>query len=178
MLIRPWKLIHSTYLHPNIRLDECELPTGQIITPHIIEYNDEIMVFALTQDRQVVLIRQYRHGLRDVILELPGGSVDAGESPLEAARRELMEETGYAGETFIALGQVSPNPAIYTNQLHIFLAVDVESSGRQSVYDVDGVEVVLMPLEDVISKARSSELINSLNITTLFFVLDYLHRIS
>lgn len=178
MVIKPWKLLNTTYLHPNIRLDECELPTGQIIGAHILEYDDEVMVFALTRDRQVVLIRQYRHGVQDVILEFPGGSVDQGETPLEAARRELMEETGYASEKFIALGQVSPNPAIYRNQLHIFLALDVEFSGRQSVYDADGTEVVLMPLEDIISKARSGELTNSINVTTLFFVLDYLHRIT
>lgn len=178
MVIKPWKLLNTIYLHPNIRLDECELPTGQTIGAHILEYDDEIIVFALTRDRQVVLIRQYRHGVQDVILEFPGGSVDQGETPLEAARRELMEETGYASEKFIALGQVSPNPAIYRNQLHIFLAVDVEFSGRQSVYDAEGTEVVLMPLEDIISKTRSRELLNSLNVTTLFFVLDYLHRIT
>lgn len=178
MVIKPWKTLNTTYLHPNIRVDTCELVNGQIITPHVLDYDDEIMIFAVTKDQQVVLIRQYRHGVQDVILELPGGSVDAGETPLEAAKRELIEETGYASDTFIELGQVSPNPAIYTNQLSTFLAVDVELSDSQSLYNVDGAEVVLIPLEDVIAKARSGELINSLNVTTLFFVLDYLHRIS
>ena len=178
MVIKPWKILDTTYLHTNIRVDKCELPDGKIITPHVLNYDDEIMVFALTKDRQVVLIKQYRHGVQDVILELPGGSVDAGETALEAAKRELVEETGYTSDTFIELGRVSPNPAIHRNQLHLFLALDVEQSGKQSVYDVDSVEVVLLPLEDVITQARRGELINSLNITTLFFVLEYLHRIS
>lgn len=178
MTIQPWKILGSSYLHPNIRVDKCELPTGQIITPHVLEYDDEVMVFALMKGQQVVMIKQYRHGIRDVILDFPGGSVDQGETPLEAAKRELMEETGYAGDNFIELGQVSPNPAIHRNQLYMFLAVDVEQSGEQHPFDVDGVEIVLMHLDDVVAKARSGELISSLNITTLFFVLDHLHRIS
>jgi ADP-ribose pyrophosphatase len=178
MVIKPWKTLETKSLHPNIRVDTCELPNGQVITPHILDYDDEIMVFALTKDQQVVLIKQYRHGIQDVILEFPGGSVDQGETPLEAAKRELMEETGYAGDRFIALGQVSPNPAIYSNQLYIFLAEDAETSGPQSSHDIDDAEVVLRPLDDVIASARSGELIHSLNVTTLFFVLHYLGRIS
>ena len=178
MTIKPWKILESTYLHANLRMDKCELPSGQIIAPHILDYADEIMVFAMTRDQQVVLIKQYRHGVQDVILELPGGSVDEDETPLEGAKRELMEETGYTGDMFIELGQVSPNPAMYRNKLRSFLARDVERSVQQSDYDVDGIEVVLVPLEQVLAKARRGELINSLNITTLFFALEHMHRIS
>ena len=178
MLIKSWKTINTTYVHRDVRVDECELPNGQIIDAHVLDYDDESMIFALTKDRQVVLIRQYRHGAQDVILELPNGSVDEGETPLEAAKRELMEETGYASDTFIAVGQLSPNPAIYRNQIHFFLALDAEHSNQQSSHDADSIEVVLTPLEGVIAQARDGKLINSLNITTLFFVLEYLRRIS
>lgn len=178
MVIKPWKILETNSLHPNIRVDTCELPNGQIISPHVLDYDDETMVFALTKDQRVVLIRQYRHGVQHVILEFPSGSVDEGETPLEAAKRELMEETGYASDRFIALGQLSPNPAVYRNQLHLFLALNAEQSGEQSLYDADNIEVVLMALDDVIARARGGEFINSLNITTLFFVLDHLNRIS
>jgi 8-oxo-dGTP pyrophosphatase MutT (NUDIX family) len=95
MSISPWKTLETEYVHPGIRVDTCELPDGQTIHAHVLEYDDEVMVFALTKHQEVVLIKQYRHGVQKAIVELPGGSVDEGESPLEAAKRELMEETGY-----------------------------------------------------------------------------------
>src|SRR5678816_446041 len=114
MMINSWKILESKYLHPDIRVDRCELFNGHTLDAHLLEYADEIMIFALTKDQEVVLIKQYRHGVQEAILELPGGSVDDGETPLEAAKRELMEETGYAGEAFIETACGSPNPAIYT----------------------------------------------------------------
>src|SRR5215216_6444027 len=134
------------------------------------------MIFALTRQLEVVLIQQYRHGIQEVILELPGGSVDKGESPLEAAKRELMEETSYASDTFIEFGQASPNPAIYRNRIYSFLAIDAESIGKQSDYDAGSVDVTLIPLDEVVAMARRGELINSLNISTIFFALGHLDR--
>jgi hypothetical protein len=63
MVIQPWRIPETHYLHPEIRVDTCELPNGQIIAPHVLDYDDEIMVSALTKDRQIVLIKQYRHGI-------------------------------------------------------------------------------------------------------------------
>jgi ADP-ribose pyrophosphatase len=177
-MIKPWKVLETSYVQPYIRVDRCELQNGQLLDCHLLEYNDEILVFAVTKNQEVVLIRQYRHGAEKVILELPGGSVDEGESPLEAAKRELMEETGYSSDTLIELACGSPNPAIYRNRIFSFLAIDVEPTGKQSVYDAEAVEVLLMPLSEVVELARSGEFIHSLNITTLFFVLSYLKRIS
>lgn len=177
-MIKPWKVLETSYIQPYIRVDRCELQNGQLLDCHLLEYSDEVMVFAVTKNQEVVLIRQYRHGTEKVILELPGGSVDEGESPLEAAKRELMEETGYTSETLIELGCTSPNPAIYRNKIYSFLAIDAKPTGKQSVYDAEAVEVLLMPLNEVVALARSGDLIHSLNIATLFFVLSYLQRIS
>jgi ADP-ribose pyrophosphatase len=178
MSVRPWKIIESKSLHPGIRLDTCELPSGYVLDTHLLDYEDEVMVFALTKNQEVVLIRQYRHGIQEVILELPGGSVDNGESPLEAAKRELMEETGYVSDTWIEIGLGSPNPAIFTNRIYSFLALNVENVGKQSIQDAEDVEVLLIPLDEFISMAKSGDLIHSLNINTLFFALGYLDRIS
>ena len=178
MNIKPWNILETKYLYPGIRLDRCELSNGQILDCHLLEYADEIMVFALTKKQEVLLIKQYRHGVQNVILEFPGGSVDDGESPLETAKRELMEETGYASNVFFEAGCASPNPAIYTNKIYSYLAMDVEKIGEQSTYDAENIEVLLVPLDEVIAMAKRGELIHSLNISTLFFVLEHLHRIS
>lgn len=178
MIIKPWKILETKYLHPGIRLDRCELPDGHILDAHLLEYDDEIMIFALTENQEVVLVKQYRHGVQKAILELPGGSIDKDESPLEAAKRELMEETGYAGDVFIEIGCGSPNPAIYTNKLYSFLVMNAEQIGKQSAHDAKTVEVSLIPLDKVIAMAMSGDFIHSLNISTLFFVLGYLNRIS
>jgi ADP-ribose pyrophosphatase len=178
MSIKPWKILDTTYLHPNVRVDKCELPNGQIIAPHLLEYEDEIMVLALTKNQEVVLIYQYRHGVQEAILELPGGSVDEGESPLDAAKRELLEETGYISNTFVEVGHGSPNPAIYTNVIYYFLALDVEQIGKQSNDNSETIELLLVPLTEVINMAQRGDLMHSLNFSILFFVLGYLNRIS
>lgn len=177
MNIKPWNVLETKYLHPNIRLDRCELSNGYVLDCHLLEYDDEIIVFALTRKQEVVLIKQYRHGVQQAILELPGGSVDEGETPLDAAKRELMEETGYSSETFIEVGCTSPNPAIYTNKIYSFLAIDVEKIGEQSIHDTGNIEVSLFPLDEIIAMAKQGTLVHALNISTLFFVLEYLHRI-
>lgn len=88
----------------------------------VIECPDWVNVVALTDDGQLVLVEQYRHGTGSVTLEVPGGMVDPGEAPEQAARRELREETGYDAQELTWIGVVEPNPALQTNRCHSFLA--------------------------------------------------------
>lgn len=178
MEIKPWKILMTKDLYPGIRLDNCELPDGSISEMWRLDYDDEILVFAITKKQEVVLIRQYRHGIQKVIWELPGGSVDEGESPHEAAKRELMEETGFTSDTLIEIGRGSPIPAIFTNTLYYFLALNVEYSGKQSAWDAKNIEVSLIPLDEVVTMARRGDLSSALNSSALFFVLAHLNRIS
>jgi ADP-ribose pyrophosphatase len=178
MTITPWKILESHHLHKNVRIDTCELPDGKVIEGFVIEYGDWVTVVALTMEQEVVLVRQYRHGAQKVILELPGGASEADdESPLQTARRELLEETGYASDQFIQIGCVSPNPANQTNMIYSFLALDAYQAGSQDLDETEEIEVVLKPLEEVIAMAKKGELLQSMQVSALFFTLVYLDRI-
>lgn len=107
-----------------IRQDDSVNDRGVSASFFVIENPDWVNVIALTKERQVLLIEQYRHGTEEVTIEIPGGMVDKGEDPGTAALRELVEETGYTPNTLIALGRSRPNPAIQNNWLYHFLAVD------------------------------------------------------
>jgi len=178
MTIKPWKILASTYLRDHIRLDRCELPNGKIIEGTVLEFRNWVTVLALTKQQDVVLVRQYRHGVQKVILELPGGAADdLNESPLETARRELWEETGYTSDRLIQIGSVSPNPANQTNLIYSFLALDAEKAGDQHLDETEEIEVVLKPLEEVIAMAKNGELLQSMQVSAVFFTLAYLNRI-
>jgi 8-oxo-dGTP pyrophosphatase MutT (NUDIX family) len=178
MTIKPWKILDSTHLRDNIRLDRCELPNGQTIEGFVLEFGTWATVLALTKEQEVVLIRQYRHGAQKVIVELPGGVMDReDESPLAGARRELLEETGYTSDRIIQVGCVSPNPANQTNLIYSFLALDAEKISDQHLDKTEEIEVFLKPLDEVISMARNGELLGSMQVSTVFFTLAYLDRI-
>jgi ADP-ribose pyrophosphatase len=178
MTIKPWKILESHHLHKYVRIDKCELPNGMIIDGFVLEYADWATILALTKQQEVVLARQYRHGAQKVILELPGGAMEAAdESPMQAARRELLEETGYASDNFIQIGCVSPNPANQTNLIYSFLALDAEKVGGQDLDATEDIEVVLKPLEEVIRMAKTGELFQSMQVSTVFFALAYWDRI-
>jgi len=178
MPIRPWKIIESTHPRKHLRVDKCELPNGQIIETMIMEFSTWATIVAITRTKEVVLIKQYRHGAGKVIWEFPAGVVDAHESPLQAAKRELLEESGYSGDTWIETGAISPNPDNHSNLIHTFLALDVERVAPQSLDGNEEIDVFPIPLDEVIRMATSSELLQAMQVSALFFALAHLKRIS
>jgi len=126
-MIRTWDVIgrQAAYACPIFEIQKKRVRsprTGRIHEVQSIHTPDWLMVLAITADQQVVMVRQYRHGIEDVCLELPGGLVDpADASPLVAAKRELLEETGYAVETLEQIGCCYPQPAVLANQGLFFL---------------------------------------------------------
>jgi ADP-ribose pyrophosphatase len=126
---RPWSDIESQTLVETrvfaVRQVRRESPRDGLAHDFwVIDPPDWVNVVALTADGEVVLVEQWRHGTREVTLEVPGGMVDSGEDLEAAARRELLEETGYAAEHLERLGTVEPNPAIQSNRCTTFLARD------------------------------------------------------
>lgn len=133
-----------------VRHDRSRSPRdGTLHDFYCIEAPDWINVVPLTANDEVVMIEQYRHGTEEITLEIPGGMVDPGESPHEAAARELFEETGYEPHKLEFLGKTRPNPAIQDNWIHTFLAREVTFKSAPVFDSTEQTAVRLVPLPDV-----------------------------
>ena len=181
MTAKAWKVLDTRYLIKRngmaVRIDQCETPSGHVFEPYVIETGTWVNVIALTKKQEVVLIRQYRHGVGKILVEIPAGIMDdEDESPRQAAQRELLEETGYTSEQFIEVGKVYPNPATHTNVTHSFLALDVEKVGQQNLDAAEEIDVFLVPLDEFISLVKGGGLPQALHVSALFFGLEYLER--
>ena len=159
--------------HLALRRETYRLPDGREFGPlSVLDFRDWANVVALTPDGQVVLVHQFRPGSKTVTLELPGGTVEAGEGPIEVTmRRELEEETGYGGGRLTYLGHLSPNSATNTNRVHSFLMEDVTRVAEPHTDDGELIEVELMPLSDVVALALRGGLDQAMHVATLFLAL-------
>lgn len=154
MGVRPWTVLGSQRLNGTplfgFRRDRVVSPrTGKPHDVYVLEAPNWVNVIPVTATREVVLVRQWRHGIRDVTLEIPGGVIEAGDDPEEAARRELLEETGYGADSWISLGYTFPNPAIQDNRCYTFVALDARPCADPCPDAMEDIQVVLYPVERV-----------------------------
>ena len=176
---KPWEVITSkqdnSYRVFSIRTDRAISPrTGQAHNFFILESSSWVNIIPLTPDNEVVMIRQYRHGIRDVTLEIPGGIVEASDTPYVAAGKELCEETGYRTSEMILLGSVYPNPAIQNNQCYTFLAKNAFLAGNQNLDDKEDIEVLLRPLSEIPRLIREGDITHSLVLAAFYrFFMEY-----
>lgn len=129
---------------------------------YVIESPDWINVIALTQENEFVLIEQFRHGAEEMHLELPGGLIDKGEEPLQAAMRELAEETGFTSSQWHLLGSSRPNPAIQNNTIFHFLALDCAKSVSTSFDENENISTTLASSDEVKELLRTGQMNHSL----------------
>ena len=152
-----------------LRQDHLRLPGGGEIPEYFIsEFPPWANVVAVTADDQVVLLRQYRPGIEQVHFEIPAGVVDpADPDPLHAARRELLEETGFGGGRWSPLTTLSANPALQTNLTYTFLAEGVTRVAEPSLEVTEDLRVHLVPLAEVAGIIDRQEMIQALHAAPL-----------
>ena len=168
-----WRIINSSYsLNTKwlkVRKDHVRMPSGvEMDDFYILEYPDWINVIAITEDGQFILERQYRHGLQSIEMELCAGIVEAGEEPLAAAQRELMEETGYGGGEWSFFMKSAPNHAAMTNVNYTFIAKGVKKLSQQHLERTENIEILLMPREELIELMQFDTIIEGVQSAPLW----------
>jgi 8-oxo-dGTP pyrophosphatase MutT (NUDIX family) len=184
MIDLKWKILSSEYLFNDlwfkVRKDICESPSGKIINPYYVyEFPEWATAFALTEDNKVIMVRQYRHALGEVCIELPGGCVDETDKDLQAAiARELLEETGYSFSSFESLGKISANPSTNTNWMHMFLARGGKKVDEQKLDHNEEIIVELIPIEELKKLLRENKIVQSMHITCILYALEKIGQLS
>lgn len=171
-----WKTLESTYISDHIyftaRRDRCQREDGRIIDPYfVVEMPTSATALAITADNKILMVKQYRHPLQEVILEFPGGFVDPGEDFAVAMRRELLEETGYSFDNVEWVGRVAANPGVLNNYTELFLATGGVKTRSQKLDFNEEIVVEEYSFEEFKEKLFAQEIVQALHVSCLFFAL-------
>ena len=178
-----WEVLESELILDSpwmrIRRDRARTPAGvEVPEYYVLDVHDIVVVLALTADHQAILVEQYRHGSRQVTLELPAGLVDSTDpSPRATAERELLEETGYRPGRLELLGRLHPSPARQSNVSHCFLALDCRQVAEPAGDPYEDVRPRLLPLPELVAAARRCELPSQTTVSCLFLGLERLREL-
>lgn len=174
-----WKTIDSKYIiqrpWATLRVDKLEMPNGNIKEEYyVLEYPTWVNMVALTEDNQVIFVKQYRHGAGRIMVELPAGVVEENEDPEIAARRELLEETGYAFDDISYVCELFANPATSGNITYTYLLTGGRKVQEQDLDPSEDIEVVLMDLEEAKQFLFENKIGQALHSSALFYTLKKL----
>ncbi len=182
MEILKWQKLSSRYLvqekWATLRVDTCKLQNGTTKDDYyVLEYPDWVNAIALTEDKQLILVRQYRFAADIISLEIPGGVMDAGEDPETAIKRELIEETGYTFRTCERIVSLYPNPATSTNQTHTFLLTGGKKTHEQHLDEHEILNVELYAVEEVKVLMEENKIAQALHVAALHYGLNKLNNL-
>jgi 8-oxo-dGTP pyrophosphatase MutT (NUDIX family) len=175
-MIHPWKKNRQKvdydcgFFQVNVHHSASPL-TGKEHPFYVLSTRNWTNVVALTPENKLLMVTQYRHGSEALSLEIPGGAVDPKEKPLEAAKRELREETGHEAAEWHLLGEVRPNPAILDNHCYLYLALGAHSVGELKLDEAEELEVSFHDLSEVPQLIQNGEVHHSL-VLAAFHLLD------
>ncbi len=168
MNVKKWEILSSEYVLKErwmtVRADKCRTDKGIIVQPYFVQESvDWAQALAITPHQQVILIRQYRHAVAEVVYELPGGCVDLGESPDKAVVRELLEETGYAGNELKVLPTLFPNPARFNNRMHSYVVLNAEKVSEPKPEPAENIEIILASIPELLELLWNGKMSNALH---------------
>ncbi len=167
-----WRVTASRYVHKDrwisVRADDCVTDEGAVVAPYyVLEYPDWVEVVALDADDNVLLVRQYRHGLGGFSIELPAGGMEPAETdPVAAATRELMEEAGCVGEMSL-IGDTRPNAGTHTNRIHTLLARNVVQVAEPLDDPTERIERFWVSAGEALRMALAGELTVGMQVASL-----------
>lgn len=181
-MVKDWEKLNSeeiaNYRIFKMRRDVRRSPrTGAEHSFFVLQSPDWVNVVALTPENQVVMIHQFRHGTERVTLEIPGGMVDPHENdPAETARRELLEETGYAAEQVIHIGTVHPNPAFLDNTCYTYLALNARWQQEPQFDGAEDIAVELVPIEEIAGMVGNGRITHALVVAAFYHYENYIRQ--
>lgn len=172
-MIKKWELLDTRtdrdYKIFKINAVQATSPrTNNVSEFYTIETNDWVNIIPITEKREVVMIKQYRHGSKEITLEIPGGLVEEGH-PEKAALRELLEETGYTGEYAECIGAVNPNPAIFNNLCYTYLVENARKTSTRNLDPDEDIEVTLIPISEIPSLIEQGMISHALVIVAFHY---------
>ena len=168
-----WKILDETTVIKDswidMRASTCQLPGGMVIAPFYVNHlPDFAVVVAVTPEHRVIMVRQYRHGVEKVLLELPAGCIEAGEDPKDGAARELLEETGYKAGSLEFLFKIAPNASNCTSYAQCYLARNVFPAEPQNLDETEALEVVELEGEEVKRLLREGGVEQAVHVAALY----------
>lgn len=172
--MQKWKLLESKYIiqrpWATLRVDKVELPNGNIKDEYyVLEYPTWVNMVAITEDGNVLFVKQYRHGADQIMVELPAGVVEDDEEPEVAARRELLEETGYAFDKIEYICELFANPATSGNLTYTYLLTGGKKVQEQDLDSSEDIEVVEMTIEEAKKFLFDNKIGQALHSSALFY---------
>jgi ADP-ribose pyrophosphatase len=176
---KDWNYLYSKTVFKNrlvnVRQDKYHFLPNDIIKDFtVFELGDWVNIIPITEDGHIVTIRQYRHGIRRDTLEIPGGLVsEEDSSPMEAAVREMTEETGYISTDVVHIGTVEPNPALQTNKCYSYLARNCYVVADQALDPTESIKVELIKKEDVYKMIKEQKITHGLVVAAFAHLLIY-----
>jgi ADP-ribose pyrophosphatase YjhB (NUDIX family) len=171
-----WKILSSQYLSKHqyftARKDVCETADGKIIDEYfVVELPATVCAVAMTEKQEVLMVRQYRHPVEETLLEIPGGFIDENETPEQAMKRELKEETGYEFTSVTNVGRIAANPGVLNNFTYFFLAKGGKKTAEQKLDKNEELQLEKITIPELKNLFLENKIIQSLHNNCIFYAL-------